>query len=219
MNHTHQDQTKPQTLILILVALGLLIICLIAGIVIMRNTPTPAPDITDDTDTAEEAVAIDFTPEELATIKQEETQNAAWEAEYNTFENTKSELRTEADKLLQQTPPDTDAIDRNYLDKINSYLTNNDTSSSEALIFDERNYFLEHDMKKEALQYLSTKDYSPYPDFNQYPFYYSIVELATELGDTNLINQFQPLLDQTRPAWEKSMQEIELYDSTTNDNT
>ena len=200
-----ENHTKNGKLIATLSILIVIIIALIVGIVVFYLNKPSEPD-------TEPEPEIVLTPEEQAMLEKDQADMDAWETEYQAYENTIANIRAKADTLLQQTPPDTDSIDELYTAQIKEYIAKEDLLSAESATYDERNYFLEHDMKAEALKYLTAKDFTIYPEEVQYPFYFAILTIAEELNDAETTAKYQPLLNQTKPAWDASMQEIEEYD-------
>ena len=152
---------------------------------------------------------IVLTEEEQAIIDASEEEMEKWSEKYESFENDVASVRNEAKKYLEQTPVDFDAIHGLYSELEEKYKKSDDLSFVVSLMFDERNLFLEYEKKEEALRGLTLNDYSIFAEWDQHDYYGKILDLANELGNEDVVMEYQPLFDATQAAWDENMNKIE----------
>lgn len=188
-----------------LCSLSALMVGLIIGIIIVKfNSQNEGPASNNDGD-------VVLTEEDKAVLAEQQAEFDAQAQKYADFESAKSQIREEAAPLLTASPVDVAAVSAIYDKVINQYASNNEFSYVAQLIFDERNLFLESDLKAEALESLITREYSMFPAYKQFEFYSAIFSLAQELNRTDVIAAYEPLYNETSVAWDAHVKAIEDY--------
>ncbi|MBR2725977.1 hypothetical protein IKE87_01790 [Candidatus Saccharibacteria bacterium] len=156
-------------LICVLVGLGILIIGLVIGLIVTFNSKKSDGTI-DTPDEMEAAMEID--------------KKITEEAVY---------AREEATKLLEQNPVDVNRINELYNNAISLALNNNRADYMAVLVYDRNELLTAKGLKKEALDALLSLDYSTLSEPNKYRTYTLIVDLARELGENDVLAEYEEL--------------------------
>jgi len=122
--------------------------------------------------------------------------------EYKEYVDDFNDVEARVQELLNENPVDVNAIRELYAQNIQPLLEYGDYSRANSFIYSEKEALLSKGFKREALDALTEVDYSIFPEPSQYRRYRDIIQLAEELGDTEVIAKYQPLADKTKAAYD-----------------
>lgn len=152
-------------------------------------------------------VAVDV-PEQA----EEEAKQEAEKREYDEYVGSYNSAQERAEGLLNQDPANASAVHELYSQYIDKYIAMGDLTRARALIMAEEEILLSKGLKKEALEYITSIDYSDFVAPERYRIYVEIIRLAQELGDAEVVAKYEPLADEVRAAYEAE------YEATKNPN-
>lgn len=127
-----------------------------------------------------------------ATLEQIET-HEAFKQEYDA-------VLAETQRLLGEEPVDTVAIRELYAKAMSGYMSAATYGNVQDLMIAEYDSLVSGGFKEEALDALVQVDFSIFPESVQNRWYNRIVDLARELGDDELVAEYQQLADMTRES-------------------
>jgi len=165
-------------LIILLCVLVVAIVGLVVGIVLLKGG-------------GEEVVVVDEPFEEQVLYD-----------EYVSYVDDYNAVRAEAKNLLGQDPVDVDAIVDLYNQYINQNIANNELDRASSYMYAEYEDLLAGGFKQEALDALVVMDFSVFNEPEQYRWYSIVVSLANELGNGDVVLQYEPLMAQTKAAYD-----------------
>ena len=165
-------------LIILLCVLVVAIVGLVVGIVLPKGG-------------GEEVVVVDEPSEEQVLYD-----------EYVSYVDDYNAVRAEAKNLLGQDSVDVDAIVDLYNQYINQNIANNELDRASSYMYAEYEDLLAGGFKQEALDALVVMDFSVFNEPEQYRWYSIVVSLANELGNGDVVLQYEPLMAQTKAAYD-----------------
>lgn len=177
---------KNKSLTITLASLCCVAIALAVVVIVNHFNPTPETS----TDTSSE------------TSKPSEEEEKALRESYNNAIETFKQTEAKVAELLAQDPIDVQAVVSLYAERINQCLANNEVDRAGAYITSERENLLSKNFKKEALDALTAIDYSVFVEAEQYRRYTTIISLAEELGENEIVSKYEPLAAKTKAAYD-----------------
>lgn len=165
-------------LVVLLGVLGIVIIGLVVGIVVVNMNGG----------------------DEIVTSKEDEDEISY--QEYTNYVEEYDAVRAEAQRLLGENPVDVDAIIKLYSKYIDANLANDELDRASSYIYAENEDLLAGGFKQEALDAMLVIDYSVFDEPEQYRWYVKIIDLANELGESNIAKEYEPLAASTKAAYD-----------------
>ncbi|MBR2994610.1 hypothetical protein IKF32_01700 [Candidatus Saccharibacteria bacterium] len=174
-------------LITVLVILVLVIVGLVVGIVLVKNNTGGGEE------PQEEEVWTDSTE-----MTEEE------KMKHDQFIATYNEIAKKAEELYSHESVSAEEIMNLYTPTIKAYLDKGDFADAQTFILLRNENLIDRNYKKEALDALTSIDYSIFPEVMQNRYYNRIIKLASELNETDVVNKYQVLADKTKAAAEEA---------------
>lgn len=140
--------------------------------------------------------------EEVVVVEDEPTEEQILEADYVAYVDEYNAARAEAKSLLEQDPVDVNAIIRLYSDLAEQSFANGETDRGSSYVRAEYDDLLAGGFKQEALDVVTALDLDIFNEPEQHMWCMRIIALAEELGNSEVVSQYQPLLAATEAAYE-----------------
>lgn len=140
--------------------------------------------------------------EEVVVVEDEPTEEQILEANYVAYVDEYNAARAEAKSLLEQDPVDVNAIIRLYSDLAEQSFANGETDRGSSYVRAEYDDLLAGGFKQEALDVVTALDLDIFNEPEQHMWCMRIIALAEELGNSEVVSRYQPLLAATEAAYE-----------------
>lgn len=184
-----KKQPRKLSLIIVLVSLCVVIIALVVGIIALVNN-------------------ANRTNEKNSALAEFEEK---WEEGSEDLNDRLMSANIEAQTLASQEPIDVTKINELYDAVFTQAFLRDRKDYMLPIIKAENDLLLAHGLKQEALQVLRSINYEILAEPDQYRVYAMIIELAGELGDTEMVTQYQDLQKGVEEAYLENQQFTEEY--------
>ncbi len=214
------NKIKDSYLIAFLSILIIIIIGLTVWIVIIK---TNAPNDSSSSDAeyaeveADDAVDTDeeydlFEGETIEDAKRRYAQDEEWSVQ-------RKEIKSKAAQILDSESPDVEAVKKLFNEGIEKAIEWKRYDIIASYLYYEKTMFLEKGLKHEALDALTSVDPELITDpLNRYNYFSEIVELAQELGESDIVAKYEVLRKDSEAAYNKEYQDIQRVVDTTGTN-
>lgn len=165
-------------LLVLLCVLGVAIVGLTAGIILMGGKKAE-----EETEVSEDQIS---TEEYIAYVE-----------DYYT-------VRDRVSELLVSGSVSADEIIEIYSEYIDTNLSSGNTEQANSYILARHEDLLRGDFKREALDVLVAMDLTFLSEPEQYRWYFNIIALAEELGEVDIVQKYEQLLQVVKPAYDAS---------------
>lgn len=134
----------------------------------------------------------------------EDDQMTESEISYYAYLDNYDEVQKRVEELLNQDPVDVAMVVDLYYEYINDCLGNNELDRASSYINAEYNNLVNAGFKGETLDVLTSIDFSIFDLPEQYRQYSKIVELAKDLDREDIVEIYEPLVANSKEAFESS---------------
>lgn len=180
-----------KVLVIILGFLGVAIVGLIVGIVIVNlNNQQNSNEEKTYNCSPDTVVNFDLTSEESA--------------ENEEFSEMFKSLTKEVDELFNANPVDLDAIIALYEPEIQKYINKNDYRKVALLISSRTGQLVTRGYGQNALDILTSIDFSVFSGIEQYRQYDQIIQIAKDLGKDEVVRKYEALIASVQEVYDES---------------
>lgn len=121
---------------------------------------------------------------------------------YYNYVDDFDEVERKVQELFGKNPVDVDAINAIYKERVDHYMSNDETDRAGSFILDWYNNYDSREMKQEALDVLTSVRLENLAPAEQYRYYTRLISLAKELGRDDLVKKYEPLQASTKEAYD-----------------
>lgn len=143
--------------------------------------------------------------EKTAVIEEDSTEEQVLQDKYVAYVDEYNAARVKAKELLGQDPVDTKAIVELYSNLAEQSFANDEIDRGSSYVYAEYDDLLNGGFKQEALDVMTALNLDIFNEPEQHMWCIRIISLAEELGNNEVVLQYQPLLAATEAAYKANV--------------